>query len=58
MDAIDKIFSSAALEDESLSAPICTALAVGKKTLNCYYSLTDGSHVYHIAISASPLSLK
>lgn len=50
MDKIDETLSSW-LVDTSLSAPVRAALAVAKKTLNRYYSLTDQADVYRIAMS-------
>jgi hypothetical protein len=38
-------------------APIRAALAMGKKTLNRYYTLTDASEVYRIAMSAFLIDL-
>ncbi|KAG2343373.1 hypothetical protein BDR05DRAFT_839509, partial [Suillus weaverae] len=36
--------------DESLNSSVCAALSLGKKTLDQYYSLTDSSEVYWIAM--------
>lgn len=41
---------SAHTNDCSLSSTIKASLGLGKKTLNWYYSLTDSSEVYHIAM--------
>ncbi|KAJ3966428.1 hypothetical protein EV361DRAFT_809106, partial [Lentinula raphanica] len=50
MDAIDEVFATGIINDEDLSEPIRHALAIGKKTLNKYYSLTDDSELYRIAM--------
>ncbi|KAJ3965909.1 hypothetical protein EV361DRAFT_809920, partial [Lentinula raphanica] len=50
MDAIDEVFASGILNEEDLSEPIRHALSIGKKTLNKYYSLTDDSELYRIAM--------
>jgi hypothetical protein len=51
MDFInDKLTAHA--HDRILSLAIKASLALGKKTLNCYYSLTDSSEVYRIAMVA------
>ncbi|KAJ3826914.1 hypothetical protein F5880DRAFT_1475460, partial [Lentinula raphanica] len=50
MDAIDEALASGILDNETLSQPIRHALAIGKKTLNKYYSLTDDSDLYRIAM--------
>lgn len=57
MDAIDEAFATGIIADEILSDPIRHALAVGKKTLNKYYSLTDDSDIYRMAMSVSSSSL-
>ena len=49
MDFInDKL--SAHAHNRTLSPAIKASLELGKKTLNCYYSLTDLSEVYCIAM--------
>jgi hypothetical protein len=50
MDRIDEVLASNAL-DVKFSVSIKAALAVGKKTLNRYYSKTDMSDVYRTAMS-------
>lgn len=51
MDFInDKLTAHA--HDRTLSLAIKASLTLGKKTLNRYYSLTDSSEVYHIAMGA------
>ncbi len=57
MDMIDKVFTTAAVNNTEFSAPIWSSLLVAKKTLNQYYQLTDNSDVYRIAMGeffASP----
>jgi hypothetical protein len=50
MDHIDEHLATAAIDNEYPLA-IKAALAIGKKTLNCYYDKTDHSEVFTIAIS-------
>jgi len=50
MDHIDEILTTESL-DHNFAASIRAALAIGKKTLNRYYNLTDSSEVYRIAMS-------
>ncbi|KAJ3748255.1 hypothetical protein EV360DRAFT_56950, partial [Lentinula raphanica] len=50
MDIIDEAFASGMLDNETLSEPIRHALTIGKRTLNKYYSLTDDSALYRIAM--------
>ncbi|KAG1817557.1 uncharacterized protein BJ212DRAFT_1241613, partial [Suillus subaureus] len=38
----------------SLNSAVQSALTLGKKTLDCYYSLTDKSDVYHVAMMLHP----
>jgi hypothetical protein len=49
MDYINDCLSARA-NDRSLSPAIKASLGLGKKTLNRYYSLTDSSEVYRIAM--------
>ena len=49
MDYINDCLSAHA-NNCSLSPTIKASLGLGKKTLNWYYSLTDSSEVYHIAM--------
>jgi hypothetical protein len=44
-------------KNRALSPAIKASLGLGKKTLNRYYSLTDSSEVYRIAMGASWLFL-
>jgi hypothetical protein len=50
MDHIDTILTSN-IADSSYSTAIASALKIGKKTLNRYYSKTDLSETYRIAMS-------
>jgi len=52
MDHIDKVLTAGASNAE-FSNPIRAALMMGKKTLNRYYSKTNISEVYRIAMGAS-----
>jgi hypothetical protein len=49
MDHIDTTLTSN-IADSSYSAAIVSALNIGKKTLNRYYSKTDLSETYRIAM--------
>jgi hypothetical protein len=50
MDRIDEVLATNAL-DEQFSISIKATLGIGKKTLNRYYSKTDASDVYRVAMS-------
>jgi hypothetical protein len=50
MDRIDEVLATNTL-DEQFSLSIKAVLSIGKKTLNQYYSKTDASDVYRIAMS-------
>jgi hypothetical protein len=50
MDRIDEVLATSAF-DSQYSVSVQAALAMGKKTLNRYYSKTDHSEVYRIAMS-------
>ncbi|KAE9407459.1 hypothetical protein BT96DRAFT_809445, partial [Gymnopus androsaceus JB14] len=50
MDAIDEAFASGIIDKHKLCAPLRHALAIGKKTMNKYYALTDHSDIYRIAM--------
>ncbi len=50
MDHIDKYLATAATDKKNLPS-IQAALAIGKRLLNKYYSSTDKSEVYRIAMS-------
>jgi hypothetical protein len=52
MDHIDQVFTNCILKKELLEPAIRAALGLAKRTLNRYYSLTDKSEVYRIAMSA------
>ena len=54
MDRIDEVLATSAF-DSQFSTSIQASLAMGKKTLNRYYSKTDYSEVYRIAMSKSVL---
>ncbi|KAE9385365.1 hypothetical protein BT96DRAFT_928820 [Gymnopus androsaceus JB14] len=54
MDAINKAFATEIIDERELCAPLRYALSVGKKTLNKYYSLSDDSHIYRIAMVLHP----
>lgn len=49
MDHIDQVLATNAV-DYQYSISIQAALTIGKKTLNRYYSKTDLSEVYRIAM--------
>ncbi|KAH7917202.1 hypothetical protein BV22DRAFT_1026834 [Leucogyrophana mollusca] len=53
MDHIDQVLASQCIDKDFLP-PVCVALAMGKKTLNRYYNLTDASDVYRIAMVLHP----
>ncbi|KAE9398591.1 hypothetical protein BT96DRAFT_821741, partial [Gymnopus androsaceus JB14] len=57
MDAIDEAFATGIINEQLLSEPIRHALSMGKKTLNKYYTLTDDSDIYRMAMVLH-LSLK
>jgi hypothetical protein len=50
MDRIDEVLATNALDDQ-FSISIKAALSMGKRTLNHYYSKTDLSDVYRVAMS-------
>ena len=50
MDHIDKDFTTKTQADSNTHPAIRYALTLAKKTLNRYYSLTDESEVYRIAM--------
>ncbi|KAJ3816135.1 hypothetical protein F5880DRAFT_1449194, partial [Lentinula raphanica] len=55
MDAIDEAFASGILDrDNIFSEPMRHALGIGKKTLKKYYSLTDDSDLYRMAMVLHP----
>jgi hypothetical protein len=51
MDHIDSVLATNAIDNRYCLA-IQAALTIGKKTLNHYYSKTDLSNVYRIAMSS------
>ena len=52
MDHLDQVLTMASLnEDDEYDNAICVACSLAKKTLNMYYSLTDASATYCIAMS-------
>lgn len=53
MDAIDEQFATGIVEGRELSMPLKQALAIGKRTLNKYYALTDASDIYRMAMGTS-----
>ncbi|KAE9392848.1 hypothetical protein BT96DRAFT_748408, partial [Gymnopus androsaceus JB14] len=54
MDAIDETFTTGIINKQILSKPIRHALTIDKKTLNKYYTLTDESHIYRVAMVLHP----
>lgn len=54
MDAIDERLTNASISNQRYAAPIRAALTIGKRVLNKYYSLSDGSDVYRISMSTCP----
>ena len=50
MDHLDQHLATSVL-DLSLPASICVAATLGKHTLNKYYTMTDLSEIYRIAMS-------
>ncbi|KAJ3749712.1 hypothetical protein EV360DRAFT_56900 [Lentinula raphanica] len=54
MDAIDEALASGMIDNQAVSQPIHHALAIGKKTMNKYYALTDDSDIYRMAIILHP----
>jgi hypothetical protein len=54
MDHIDQTLASQSV-NHNYNAPIHAVLSMGKKTLNHYYTLTDSSELYRIAMSMSTL---
>lgn len=55
MDHIDEVLAMNALDNIQFLHPIQAALMMGKKTLNRYYSKTDNSNLYQIAMSKSSI---
>jgi hypothetical protein len=50
MDYINKVLTANADLSAEFSSPVKAALMMGKKTLDRYYSITDMSDVYRIAM--------
>ena len=57
MDHIDKVLATSSNSACQFSLPIRAALADGKNAMNKYYSKTDHSEVYRIAMSKFFLSM-
>ncbi|TFK58789.1 hypothetical protein BDN72DRAFT_949799, partial [Pluteus cervinus] len=53
MDIMDTEFTDT-ICNPKLDPSICAAIWIGKRTLNCYYSMTDASSVFRIAIILHP----
>ena len=51
MDYVDEVFTTGMLDHTHFDPAICATIRLAKKTLNKYYSLTDSSKVYCIAMS-------
>ena len=51
VDYVDEVFTTGMLNHNRFDPAIRTAVGLAKNTLNKYYSLTDSSKVYHIAMS-------
>ncbi|KIM66632.1 hypothetical protein SCLCIDRAFT_37434, partial [Scleroderma citrinum Foug A] len=54
MDYIDTTFTTGLLKKEQLDRAIHAAVGLAKRTLNRYYSLTDTSKLYCIAMVLHP----
>jgi hypothetical protein len=50
MDHIDTVFTNGIINTRTLNPAIRAALGIAKRTLNKYYSLTDSSETYRIAM--------
>jgi hypothetical protein len=50
MDHLDEVLSNASI-DLDMTTAIRVAFDIGKKTLNRYYTLTDNTWVYRLAMS-------
>lgn len=55
MDDIDETLEMS-IKNEKYSPALVHALTLGKRTLNKYYSQTDASELYHIALSMTVYS--
>ncbi|KAG2037355.1 hypothetical protein BDR03DRAFT_864209 [Suillus americanus] len=56
MDHIDESLTTHSF-NKNLNSAIHAALAMGKKTLDRYYSLTNSSQTYHIAMGKFSFTL-
>ncbi|KAG2030878.1 hypothetical protein BDR03DRAFT_811169, partial [Suillus americanus] len=54
MDHIDSVFTNGIIKRDTLEPAIRAALSLAKRTLNRYYSLTNSSKVYRIAMVLHP----
>ncbi|KAF5364882.1 hypothetical protein D9757_015275 [Collybiopsis confluens] len=54
MDAIDEALATGMVDSEEVSDPIKHALAIGKRTINKYYALSDDSNIYRMAMVLHP----
>ncbi|KAG2740682.1 hypothetical protein P692DRAFT_201727755 [Suillus brevipes Sb2] len=54
MDHIDSVFTAGIINHQTLNPSIRAALKLAKRTLNRYYSLTDKSETYRIAMVLHP----
>ncbi|KAG1889611.1 uncharacterized protein F5891DRAFT_906011, partial [Suillus fuscotomentosus] len=54
MDHIYSVFTAGIINHQTLNPSIHTALKLAKQTLNRYYSLTDKSETYQIAMVLHP----
>ncbi|KAG1734377.1 uncharacterized protein EDB91DRAFT_1040477, partial [Suillus paluster] len=54
MDHIDSVFASSMLKMHQFDPAIRAGLGLAKRTLNRYYSLTDASKAYRIAMVLHP----
>ena len=50
MDHIDTVFTDACQRTSKFSPAVWAEIQIAKKTLNRYYSLTDASELYRIAM--------
>ena len=51
VDYVDEVFTTGMLDHNHFDPAICATVRLTKNTLNKYYSLTDSSKVYRIAMS-------
>jgi len=50
MDHIDTVFTDACQPTSNFCPAVEAVIEIAKQTLNCYYSLTDASELYRIAM--------